>query len=182
MPFTFQKSNIEEVVLITPKYFKDSRGFFMETFKFSDFFNNGINEVFLQDNQSYSTENVIRGIHFQRKPKPQGKLVRCIKGRILDVAVDLRPESKTYKKWVSFELSEDNKQMLWVPAGFGHGFSVLSKEAEICYKCTNEYDSELDSGIRFDDPELGIDWKIDNPVVSDKDYSLPYLKDINFKN
>jgi dTDP-4-dehydrorhamnose 3,5-epimerase len=178
MPFTFQKSNIEDVVLITPKSFKDSRGFFMETFKFTDFSNYGINEVFLQDNQSYSTEGVIRGIHFQRNPKPQGKLVRCIRGRILDVAVDLRPDSKTFKKWVSFELSEENRSMLWIPAGFGHGFSVLSKEAEISYKCTNEYDSDLDAGIRYDDPELNIDWKIKNPVVSDKDITLPFLKDL----
>lgn len=175
MPFTFEKSEISDVVLIKNKSFNDSRGFFMETYKLSDFLLNGIDAVFTQDNQSYSTENVIRGIHFQKDPRPQGKLVRCIKGKILDVAVDLRPESQTYKKWVSFELSEENKYMLWIPSGFGHGFSVLSKEAEICYKCTNEYDSSLDSGIRFDDPELNIDWKVTNPVVSEKDSKLPYL-------
>jgi dTDP-4-dehydrorhamnose 3,5-epimerase len=179
MPFIFQKSNIiDDVILVTPKYFKDSRGFFMETFKFDDFRKNGIDEIFLQDNQSYSTENVIRGIHFQKNPKPQGKLVRCTKGIILDVAVDLRPDSKTFKKWISYELSEENKNMLWIPAGFGHGFSVLSKEAEICYKCTNEYNANLDSGVRYDDPDLNIDWKIKSPVISDKDSQLPYLKDL----
>lgn len=178
MPFLFEKSEIEEVVLVKPKTFQDSRGFFMETYKFSDFFKNGIDGVFLQDNQSFSTENVIRGIHFQREPKPQGKLVRCIKGKILDVAVDLRPSSKTFKKWVSFELSDQNNYMLWVPPGFGHGFSVLSKEAEICYKCTNEYDASLDAGIIYNDPELNIDWKIKYPVISDKDQKLPFLKNI----
>jgi dTDP-4-dehydrorhamnose 3,5-epimerase len=178
MPFEFKETN--EVVLITPKSFKDSRGFFVETYKLSDFFRNGIQEVFVQDNHSFSTERVIRGIHFQRDPKSQGKLVRCIRGRILDVAVDLRPESPNFKKWVSFELSEENKKMLWIPEGFGHGFSVLSKEAEICYKCTNEYDSSLDGGIKYDDPDLNIDWKIENPVVSEKDNNLPYLKDISW--
>jgi len=178
MPFIFEKSKINDVILVKTKSFKDSRGFFTETYKFSDFLKNGIDTVFTQDNHSYSTGNVIRGIHFQKDPRPQGKLVRCIKGKILDVAVDLRPESKTYKNWVSYELSEENKEMLWIPAGFGHGFSVLSEEAEICYKCTNEYDASLDSGIRFDDPELSIDWKINNPIVSEKDFNLPYLKDL----
>ncbi|MDB4330346.1 dTDP-4-dehydrorhamnose 3,5-epimerase [bacterium] len=178
MPFIFEETHIEGVKLIKPKSFKDSRGYFFETYKLSEFVKNGIEQLFVQDNQSFSTKNVIRGIHFQNHPKPQGKLVRCVKGRIFDVAVDLDPKSETYKNWVGFELSENNKHMLYIPEGFGHGFSVLSDEAEIAYKCTNEYDSSLDSGIRFDDPELDIKWHIEVPVISEKDQKLPFLKNL----
>lgn len=177
MPFSFEKTHIESVLLVKPKLFSDSRGYFFETFKDSDFVKNGIETIFNQDNQSFSKKGVIRGIHFQKNPKPQGKLVRCLRGKIFDVAVDLRKDSPTFKKWVGFELSQENKHMLWIPEGFGHGFSVLSDEAEIAYKCTNEYDPSLDSGIRYDDPELGIDWHVKEPLISDKDKVLPFLKD-----
>jgi len=181
MPFTFEKLELDGVTLVTPKVFDDSRGFFLETFKASDFYAAGIQENFTQDNHSLSTKNVLRGIHFQGHPKPQGKLVRCIRGAIFDVAVDLRPNSVTFKQWVGVELNEENKQMLYIPPGFGHGFSTLSEEAEINYKCTNEYNFDLDGGIIWNDEELGIDWKLENPLISEKDEKLPtlyrYLRD-----
>ncbi len=175
MPFTFEDLDLGGVTLVTPKIFDDSRGFFLETFKASDFYAAGIQENFTQDNHSLSTKNVLRGIHFQNHPKPQGKLVRCIRGAIFDVAVDLRPTSTTFGKWLGVELSAENKQMLYIPPGFGHGFSTLSEEAEINYKCTAEYNFDLDGGVIWNDAELGIDWKIENPLISEKDEKLPTL-------
>ncbi len=177
MPFTFEKLDLEGVILVTPKIFKDSRGFFLETYKASDFYIGGIQESFIQDNRSFSSKNVLRGIHFQRHPRPQGKLVSCLNGSIFDVAVDLREDSPTFKQWVGVELSEDNKQMLYIPPGFGHGFATLSEFAEISYKCTNEYNYSLDGGIIWNDPDLNVDWKIENPLLSDKDLKLPSLKE-----
>lgn len=178
MPSQFEKTHIEGVLLIKPRTFQDERGWFFETYKSSEFIIIGITKDFVQDNHSFSTKNVIRGIHFQRSPKAQGKLVRCIRGTIFDVAVDLRPNSPTFKKWVGYHLSEENKHMLWIPEGFGHGFSALTDHVEITYKCSDEYDPKLDGGVRFDDPELDIQWDIENPVISDKDKLLPYLKDV----
>ena len=179
MPFEFKELELAGVVLVTPKVFNDSRGHFLETYKESEFeFKSSIKGPFLQDNQSFSTQNVLRGIHFQKNPKPQGKIVRCLVGSILDVAVDLRPESPTFKQYVKVELTADNKQMLFIPIGFGHAFLTLSKEAVISYKCTNEYDPKLDGGIIWNDPEIGIDWGIENPLISDKDAKLPKLKDL----
>jgi len=175
MPFEFEKLDLGGVTLVTPKVFNDSRGFFLETYKASEFYAAGIHENFTQDNHSFSTMNVLRGIHFQNHPHPQGKLVRCIRGTIFDVAVDLRPTSPTFGKWVGVELSEENKQMLYIPPGFGHGFSTLSETAEISYKCTAEYNFDLDGGIIWNDPELAIDWRIANPKVSEKDEKLPTL-------
>lgn len=178
MPFDFKDLEVPGVVLVTPKIFHDSRGFFLETYKESDFTLQGqIMGPFLQDNFSFSTERVLRGIHFQKEPKPQGKLVRCSRGSILDVAVDLRVNSPTFKKYVKVRLDDVARQMLWIPAGFGHGFLTLSQEAELSYKCTNEFDYDLDGGIRWDDPDLNIDWGASNPVVSEKDAKLPSLKD-----
>ncbi len=179
MPFEFKKLEIEGVVLVKPIVFSDDRGFFMETYKYSDFAKNGIKENFVQDNHSKSVKNVLRGIHFQLNPKAQGKLVRCIKGKIFDVAVDLRKNSPTFKKWVGVELSEENKYMLYIPAGFGHAFLTLSDEAEVLYKATEEYSKEHDSGIRWNDPEINITWGIKSPILSEKDANLPYLKDSN---
>lgn len=178
MPFQFEKTHIPDVILVKPKSFKDERGLFLESYKFSEFHNNGIEGFFTQDNHSFSIKNVIRGIHFQKSPKEQGKLVRCVKGKIFDVAVDLRLHSPTYKKWFGCELSEDNKHMLYVPEGFGHGFSVLSKLAEVIYKCTSEYNPSLDSGIRYDDPDLAIKWHVKKPILSQKDLDLPHLKEL----
>lgn len=182
MPFEFKKTKIEDVILVTPKVFGDSRGFFMEGYKKSEFIKNGINVEFNQDNHSKSTKGVLRGLHYQAKPYAQAKLVRCPKGKILDVAVDLRENSPTFKKWVSAILSEENKQMLFIPEGFAHGFVVLSDEAELLYKASNEFDLSSDRGVKWNDPEIGVNWNIDfEPLVSEKDNNQPYLKDINLK-
>ncbi len=179
MPFEFKRLEISDVILVKPVVFSDDRGFFMETYKYSDFAKNGIPERFVQDNHSKSVKNVLRGIHFQLNPKAQGKLVRCIKGKIFDVAVDLRKNSPTFKKWVGVELSEDNHYMLYIPAGFGHAFLTLSEEAEVMYKTTEEYSKEHDSGIRWNDPEINITWGIKDPILSEKDAKLPLLKESN---
>ncbi|HSA07172.1 MAG TPA: dTDP-4-dehydrorhamnose 3,5-epimerase [Candidatus Gastranaerophilales bacterium] len=178
MPFNFIKTELTDVILVEPRVFKDERGFFLESYKQSEFKANGIDVEFLQDNHSVSSKNVLRGLHFQKAPKQQAKLVRCVRGKIFDVAVDIRPESKNFKKWIGFELSEENKKMLYIPAGFAHGFAVLSEEAEVLYKASNEYSPEHDAGIRWNDPEIGVDWKVKNPLISGKDEKLPFLKEL----
>ena len=180
MPFEFIKLNIKDVILIKPKTFGDNRGFFLESYKKSDFFANGINVEFNQDNHSKSTAHVLRGLHYQAKPYMQEKIVRCIKGKIYDVAVDIRPESKTFGKYVRVELSEENKHMLYIPEGFAHGFVVLSNEAEILYKSSSEYAPQADRGILWNDKEINIDWGIDfEPILSEKDSAQPKLSEIN---
>lgn len=176
MPFTFEYLDIPDVILIKPKVFGDERGFFMETYKASEFLANGVNYGFLQDNHSRSIKGVLRGLHYQLHPKPQGKLVRCIRGSIWDVAVDIRKGSPWYGKWVAIKLSEENKFMLWIPPGFAHGFVAL-EDADIIYKCTEEYSSELDRGIIWNDQEINISWPVKKPILSDKDSKLPRLKD-----
>ena len=179
MPFEFQKFDIPDLILITPKVFEDERVFFMETYKQSDFLEKGIDVEFNQDNHSKSAAKVLRGLHFQKSPHEQAKLVRCVKGRIFDVAVDLRKNSKTFKKYVKVELSEDNKKMLYIPKGFAHGFVVLSDEAEICYKASGEYAPQADGGVLWSDKDLNIDWGVDfQPILSKKDMELPCLKDL----
>ncbi len=182
MNFEFVRLEIPEVVLIKPKVFEDARGFFMEAYKASVFAQAGINYAFVQDNHSKSKKGVLRGLHYQLEPKAQGKLVRCIKGKIWDVAVDIRRGSPTFGKWVAVELSEENKYMLWIPPGFAHGFLAL-EDCEIIYKCTEEYAPELDRGIIWNDPDIAIPWPTDNPILSPKDAKLPRLKDaeINFE-
>ncbi len=177
MPFNFKRLEIPDVILIEPKVFGDERGFFMETYKASDFKKNGIEYDFVQDNHSKSQRGVLRGLHYQLKPMDQGKLVRCVRGRIWDVAVDIRKGSPWFGKWVAVELSEENKLMLWVPPGFAHGFVALEDGTEVMYKVTNEYAPELDRGIIWNDPDLAIDWPIENPVLSEKDKKLPKFKD-----
>lgn len=180
MPFEFIKQEIEDVILIKPKVFGDNRGFFMESYKKSDFINNGINVEFNQDNHSKSTAHVLRGLHYQAYPYSQAKLVRCSNGRIYDVAVDLRPNSKTFKKYVKVELSQDNKQMLFIPEGFAHGFVVLSSEAELLYKASGEYNPLADRGVLWSDEDININWEIDfKPILSDKDKKQPKLKEID---
>ncbi len=179
MGFIFEKTEIEDVILITPQVFGDDRGFFSETYKKSVFEANGIKDDFRQDNHSKSTKGVLRGLHYQANPKAQAKIVRCVKGKILDVAVDIRKGSKTFGKWVSKELSEENKQMLYLPEGFAHGFVVLSDEAEFLYKVSNEYSPKHDRGIRWNDPEINVNWGIDfEPRLSEKDTKQPFLKDV----
>jgi len=180
MPFIFEKTFIDDLIIIAPKVFSDNRGFFYENFKQSDFEKAGIKEKFVQDNHSLSAKGTIRGLHFQKKPFSQGKLVRCTRGRVWDVAVDLRKDSPFFGKYFSIELSEANKQMLYVPPGFAHGFLALSDNAEFLYKCTEEYSPEADGGIRWDDPEIGIKWPIDKTevIISEKDALLPLLSQI----
>lgn len=179
MPFTFTKTKIEDVILIEPQIFGDSRGFFMESYKKSDFIKAGINTDFNQDNHSKSTKGVLRGLHYQKAPKTQAKLVRCPKGKIFDVAVDIRTGSKTFGQWVGYELSEENKKMLFIPEGFAHGFLVLSDEAELLYKTSNEFELSLDAGIRWNDSDIKINWgMVFEPLISEKDTKLPFLKDL----
>lgn len=170
MPFKFQPQAIEEVILVEPKVFGDARGFFMETYKKSDFFANGITVEFNQDNHSKSTKGVLRGLHFQKSPQGQAKLVRCSKGRIYDVAVDIRKDSPTFGKYVKVELSEENKKMLFIPEGFAHGFVALTDEVELLYKASGEYCPDADCGILWNDKDINIDWGIDfAPILSEKD-------------
>ena len=180
MTFEFIKQNIEDVILIKPKVFCDNRGFFMESYKKSEFVANGIDVDFVQDNHSKSSAHVLRGLHYQANPHAQAKLVRCLKGKIYDVAVDIRPNSKTFGQYVKVELSEENKQMLYIPEGFAHGFVVLSEVAEIHYKTNSEYASESDRGGLWNDKDININWEIDfEPILSEKDKNQPELKNIN---
>ena len=179
MPFEFESQAIKDVILIKPKVFGDSRGFFMETYKKSDFVAAGIKDDFNQDNHSKSAKGVLRGLHYQAAPYGQAKIVRCAKGRIYDVAVDIRPTSETFGKYVKIELSEENKHMLYIPVGFAHGFVVLSDEAELLYKASGEYNPQADRGILWSDPDVNIDWNLDvEPLLSEKDKVQPKLKDI----
>ncbi|MBR2069487.1 MAG: dTDP-4-dehydrorhamnose 3,5-epimerase [Candidatus Gastranaerophilales bacterium] len=180
MPFTFEKQKIDGVILVKPKVFGDERGFFMEAYKKSEFFENGICVEFNQDNHSKSSAHVLRGLHYQTKEYAQAKLVRCSKGRIYDVAVDIRPNSKTFGEYVKVELSEDNKNMLFIPAGFAHGFVVLSDVAELLYKASGEYNPNADRGVLWCDKDINIDWGIDfEPILSAKDKVQPKLSEIN---
>ena len=179
MPFEFEKLEIDGVILVKPRILGDNRGFFMESYKKSEFVQNGIDCEFVQDNHSKSTKGVLRGLHYQINPKAQAKLVRCIKGKIYDVAVDIRPESKTFGKWVKVELSDENNYMLFIPEGFAHGFVVLSDEAELIYKTDNEYSAELDRGVLWCDKDINVDWGVENPILSEKDKIQPKLAEIN---
>ena len=180
MPFEFERQSIEDIILVKPKVFGDNRGFFMESYKKSEFAQNGIDVEFNQDNHSKSSAKVLRGLHYQANPHAQAKLVRCVKGRIYDVAVDIRPKSETFGQYVKVELSEENKQMLFIPAGFAHGFVVLSEEAELLYKASGEYAPQADRGVFWQDEDINIDWEIDfEPILSEKDKVQPKLKDIN---
>jgi len=181
MPFKFTNTSLPGVTIIQPRLFKDPRGFFMETYKQSDFVKAGIEESFTQDNHSYSSKGVLRGLHFQTAPYAQGKLVRVIKGSVWDVAVDVNPGSPTYKKWFGLELNEDNNTMLYIPPGYAHGFLTLKADTHLVYKCTAEYSPETDGGILWSDPELDISWPVSRKgevLVSGKDEGLPLLKDL----
>lgn len=177
MPFKFTRLKMEGLILIEPVVFGDERGFFLETYKASDFITAGISETFTQENHSRSVRNVLRGLHYQLNPNAQGKLIRCVAGAILDVAVDIRRGSNTYKEWVGEILSSDNFRMLYIPAGFAHGFLVLSETADVIYLCTNEYSPKYDRGIVYNDPDIAINWGVSNPILSPKDASLPRLND-----
>lgn len=177
MPFQFTRLEIPEVILVEAKKFGDDRGYFMETYKYDDFAANGIDGRFVQANFSHSSKGILRGLHYQLNPHPQGKLVRVVNGEVFDVAVDIRKGSPTYGKWVGEVLSGENGRLLWVPPGFAHGFLVLSDKADLAYQVTGNYSAECDRGIQWDDPEIGVNWGIDNPTLSPKDAKQPTLAD-----
>jgi dTDP-4-dehydrorhamnose 3,5-epimerase len=177
MPFDFRQLSLPGIMLIEPKLFRDPRGFFMETYKYSDFARQGITEHFVQDNFSRSMRGVLRGLHYQKDPHAQGKLVQCVKGSVFDVAVDIRKGSPTFGRWVSAMLSGENNCMLYVPPAFAHGFIVLSESADVMYKCTKEYAQESDRGIIWNDPDINITWPVETPLVSEKDMGHPLLKE-----
>jgi dTDP-4-dehydrorhamnose 3,5-epimerase len=180
---TIEKTYIDDLVIITPRVFEDSRGYFFEGYNQAKFHENDIKYQFIQDNQSLSKRGVIRGLHFQINPYAQAKLVRVLEGEILDVAVDLRKKSATFGKYFSVVLSAANKKQLMVPHGFAHGFSVLSKTASVIYKVDQVYHKESERGIRYDDPALAIDWRLDanEIIVSDKDLILPRFAEIDWE-
>lgn len=175
------KTKLEGVLIIEPEIFKDNRGFFMESWNKKKMIAAGLDYDFVQDNHSKSTiRGTLRGIHFQIGDKAQAKLVHCINGSVLDVVVDLRKNSPTFKQWVGIELSAENKKQLLIPRGFGHGFVTLTDDVEFLYKADNYYAPEADAGIRWNDPEIGVEWGVENPILSEKDKKNPFFKD--FKN
>ena len=176
---TVTPCDIEGLYVIEPTVFKDERGYFVETYNQYDMKEAGLDMVFVQDNQSMSTRGVLRGLHFQ-KQFPQGKLVRVVRGKVFDVAVDLRSDSKTYGKWFGVELSAENMKQFYIPEGFAHGFLVLSDEAEFCYKCTDFYHPGDEGGLAWNDPEIGVEWPLEEGVdliISEKDQKWKGLKD-----
>ena len=170
------ETSLPGVLLIEPKVYADTRGFFMETYNAAQFRAHGIDAAFVQDNQSRSVRGVLRGLHYQ-EPNPQGKLVRCTRGALFDVAVDIRAGSPQFGKWTSSELTEENRRMMWVPPGFAHGFCALSDIADLVYKCTAFYDAPSDRSILWNDPDIGIAWPIAKPALSPKDANAPRLKE-----
>ena len=176
MPFDFKRLDIPDLVLITPRAFQDARGYFMETYKRSEFVDNGLDDDFVQDNFSHSERGVLRGLHFQKAPEAQAKLVKVVRGAIFDVAVDIRRDSPTFGQWQGVSLTGENGQMFYVPAGFAHGFCGLSEEVDFTYKVSAEYAPTLDRGVRWDDPAIGINWPVEIPLLSEKDEVLPLLE------
>ncbi len=175
MPFEFRRLELPDVLLIEARVFFDERGFFLETYKRSDFEANGVPQGFVQDNFSTSKRGVLRGLHYQKEPHAQAKLVSVSSGEIYDVAVDIRKGSPTYGQWVGVNLKADQHRMLLVPEGFAHGFQALTDDVHVAYKVTCDYAPEADRGIAWNDPSLAIDWPISDPVLSEKDRKLPLL-------
>jgi dTDP-4-dehydrorhamnose 3,5-epimerase len=176
MPFTFTRLAIPEVLLVTPRVFDDDRGFFLETYRQTDFMEMGV-PPFVQSNHSHSARGVLRGLHYQKPPLAQGKLVTVIAGEVFDVAVDIRRGSPTYGQWVGETLSAANHRLLYIPPGFAHGFCVLSDEADIFYQVTAEYSHPHDRGVLWNDPDIGVAWPIAAPLLSTKDSRQPRLQD-----
>lgn len=176
----FIRTEIPDVIIVEPRVFSDNRGYFFESYNQAEFIKNGIPNIFIQDNQSKSSYGVVRGLHCQLGESAQAKLVRVLSGTVLDVAVDIRRDSATFGKYVAVELSDENKRQLFVPRGFLHGFSVLSDTAVFAYKCDNLYNPSSEFGVRFDDADIGVDWRIplDKIIVSDKDKKLGGLCDV----
>jgi dTDP-4-dehydrorhamnose 3,5-epimerase len=170
-------TSIEGVLIIEPEVFEDSRGFFMETYHRDRYMTSGINRVFVQDNLSYSVQGTLRGLHYQIGT-PQAKLVQVISGEIFDVAVDIRPDSPTFGKWTGFHLSGQNRRQLFISEGFAHGFCVLSEIAYFFYKCSDFFAPDDEGGILWSDPDIGIDWPVEHPIISEKDKQYPCLAEI----
>ena len=170
-----------DVLLVEPRVFEDRRGFFVETHREDRYAQEGIRARFVQDNLSYSRKRVLRGLHYQLG-RPQGKLVWVAKGEVFDVVVDMRRGSATFGRWFGTKLSADSARQLYIPEGFAHGFCVTSEEAVLCYKCTDYYSSAHERGVRWDDPDLGIEWPVSEPIVSPKDAGFPFLRDLSEKN
>jgi dTDP-4-dehydrorhamnose 3,5-epimerase len=178
MPFTFEKTFIEGLLVVTPEVFTDDRGHFLECYKADEFAAAGISDAFVQDNHSRSGRRVLRGLHCQAAPHSQSKLVRVTSGLVWDVAVDLRKGSPTFGRWFGLELGAENLRMLYIPQGFANGFLALTEGAEVQYKCGSRYRPESERGIRWDDPDLAIDWPLRDVVLSGKDAALPFFRDI----
>lgn len=176
MTLDYKRLKIPDLILIQPKILRDERGFFTEKYKQSDFEEISL-PLFKQDNYSSSKQGVIRGLHYQLPPFDQGKLVSVVKGKVWDVAVDIRKSSKFFGQWIGMELSEENNLLFYVPSGFAHGFSVISSEANLLYKCTAEYSKIHERGLRFDDRNLGIDWKVKKPILSLRDLTWPSMEE-----
>lgn len=170
-------TKISDLLIVKPAVFEDNRGYFFESYNKEKFLSQGIDQNFVQDNESKSMKGVLRGLHFQAPPFAQGKLVRVMKGAVLDVAVDIRKNSPTYGQWASIELTESNKMMYWVPPGFAHGFVTLEDNTVFFYKCTNVYNKASEGSIRWNDPHLNINWSVENPILSEKDQISPLFKD-----
>jgi dTDP-4-dehydrorhamnose 3,5-epimerase len=177
MPIDHRPTELPDVILYAPRVFKDSRGFFLETFHAAKYAESGLARPFVQDNYSHSARHVLRGMHYQLG-HAQAKLVSVIWGTIFDVAVDVRRGSPTFGRWVGQTLSDENRHQLYIPEGFAHGFCVLSDRADVMYKCTDYYSPSDERGIRWDDPEIGIRWPVEQPVLADRDRSLPLLRDM----
>lgn len=169
----FQKTSIPGPLIIEPQAFSDNRGLFFESYNQKVFTENGINVNFVQDNHSHSVKNVLRGLHFQKDPYAQDKLIRVVNGEVFDVAVDIRPDSSSYGRFEAIVLSAENRRLLYIPVGFAHGFCVLTDTADFLYKCSNFYSKESEGGIIWNDPDLNIPWPITNPILSSKDQSWP---------
>jgi dTDP-4-dehydrorhamnose 3,5-epimerase len=172
------ETSLPGVILVEPRVFGDSRGYFFESFHAARYAEAGIPNHFVQDNLSRSVKGTLRGLHFQ-DPHPQGKLVYCVRGAVFDVAVDIRQGSATFGAWFGAELSEENHRQMWVPPGFAHGFCVLSESADFFYKCTDLYHPEHDRGVAWDDPDIGVKWPMESPILSEKDRRLPRLRDLH---
>jgi dTDP-4-dehydrorhamnose 3,5-epimerase len=179
MPFDVVQLALQEILLVTPTVIRDERGYFLESYKSEEFRQLGIPDLFVQDNHSRSAIHVVRGLHYQIHPRAQAKLVRCCRGAIFDVCVDIRKHSATFGRWVGAELTEENCSMLYVPVGFAHGFVSLAEGSEIIYKCSAEYSRDHDRGIFWNDPAIGIRWPVRNPVLSSKDMNNPCLSEVD---
>jgi dTDP-4-dehydrorhamnose 3,5-epimerase len=177
MPFQFHPLAIPEVILVEARSFPDDRGFFIETYKMSEFSDHGVPGPFVQDNWSHSCRGTLRGLHYQKHPRAQGKLVMVLTGEIWDVAVDIRRGSPTYGRWVGLTLAAGDFRMLYVPPGFAHGYCVLSPVADFTYKVTAEYAPHSERGIRWNDPDIGVQWPVVDPLLSHRDTALPLFRD-----